>query len=192
MVRTIYLVAGIVVALAGALVAGQALGQCCGAGPAKDSRPAACSPEKMAECHGSKVQACALPPAGELTAEEKDAQSKLEAQGIGFVSGGQLSALVRSGQPPIIVDVLPRESYVASHVKGAINIPVAEIKTLAPKVLPDKTATIVVYCGSFKCGASVKAAQALKELGYTNVLDFKGGLAGWTEAKLPLGGTQAK
>lgn len=197
MIRTRYLIAGIVVALAGALVVGQVYAQCCGAGPAKAAKPAVCSPELQAACgiKGAPTpgQACPLPASVlELTPAETEAQAKLQAQGIAFVSAGQLSALVRAGRPPIIVDVLPPESYLASHVQGAINIPVGEIKTLAPKVLPDRTAPVVVYCGSFKCGASVKAALALKELGYTNVLDFKGGLAGWKEAKLPLGGTPAK
>ena len=114
---------------------------------------------------------------------------ELEAIGVGFLSPQELHAKVKTGAPPIIVDVLPASSYRKQHIKGAVNIQVTEIAELAPRVLPDKTAEIVVYCGSYDCAASVQAAKALKELGYTNVHDFKGGLKFWTRLDLPTGGT---
>jgi rhodanese-related sulfurtransferase len=46
-----------------------------------------------------------------------------------------------------LVDVLSGESFSASHIPGAINVPVADIARRAADVLPDKDAPIVVYCG---------------------------------------------
>jgi len=116
------------------------------------------------------------------------AATKLKAVGVKFLTAKSLKAKIRSGQPPILINVLPSKAYVASRIKGSISIPYTQVSTLAPKILPDKTAEIVVYCGSYKCGASVTAATALKKLGYTNVSDYKGGMKEWTSKGLPLEG----
>jgi rhodanese-related sulfurtransferase len=47
----------------------------------------------------------------------------------------------------VLVDVLTPESFAAIHIRGAINLPVADISRLAPELLPDRDADIVVYCG---------------------------------------------
>jgi rhodanese-related sulfurtransferase len=47
----------------------------------------------------------------------------------------------------VLVDVLTPESFAAIHIPGAINLPVADISRLAPELLPDRDADIVVYCG---------------------------------------------
>jgi phage shock protein E len=49
----------------------------------------------------------------------------------------------------VVVDVLAPESYAAGHIPGAINIPVESIASGAPKLLPDRLAEIIVYCGKF-------------------------------------------
>ncbi|MBI3795381.1 MAG: rhodanese-like domain-containing protein [Deltaproteobacteria bacterium] len=49
----------------------------------------------------------------------------------------------------ILVDVLPRETYAAGHIPGALSLPVAEIPVHAREVLPDRAAEITVYCARF-------------------------------------------
>ena len=48
-----------------------------------------------------------------------------------------------------VVDVLPKEAYNSGHIPGAINLPLAELAVGAPKVLPNRTVEIAVYCASF-------------------------------------------
>ena len=48
-----------------------------------------------------------------------------------------------------VVDVLPPTSFAHSHISGAINLPLADIRDLADKVLPDKSQEIIVYCATF-------------------------------------------
>jgi len=48
----------------------------------------------------------------------------------------------------VLVDVLSPESFVAFHIPGAINLPVADIAPRAAELLPDRHADIVAYCGS--------------------------------------------
>ena len=86
-----------------------------------------------------------------------------------------------------IVDVLSKESYAQEHVQGAISIPLDEVEQRAPVALK-KNEKIVVYCGSFDCQASTRAAEKLERLGYNNVLLYKGGLKDYKEGNLPLEG----
>jgi rhodanese-related sulfurtransferase len=49
----------------------------------------------------------------------------------------------------VVVDVLPREAYQNGHIPGAISLPLAEVSSRAPDVIPDRQADIAVYCASF-------------------------------------------
>lgn len=80
-----------------------------------------------------------------------------------------------------ILDVNGTATYKEGHIPGAIDY-VADKGDLAAKLPADKGALVVAYCGSEKCGAYAKAAEAAKALGYTNVQHYKPGLAGWKEA----------
>jgi rhodanese-related sulfurtransferase len=48
----------------------------------------------------------------------------------------------------VLVKTLPRMAYEHAHLPGAINLPSDQVEVLAPKLLPDKNAEIVVYCAS--------------------------------------------
>lgn len=103
-------------------------------------------------------------------------------EGVKEITYDQFVKILSSGESYVLLDVLGEESYKAGHLEGAKNLPVSGItKETAAALLPDKGATIVVYCGSFKCPASTQAAKKLTDLGYTAVLDYKGGLKEWKE-----------
>ena len=90
-----------------------------------------------------------------------------------------------NNEPYKLVEVLSEDNYKKGHIAGAINIPLDELEEKAPEQL-QKNETIVVYCGSYSCGASTKAAKKLAEMGYTNVLDYKASKKGWVDAGFPL------
>ena len=77
------------------------------------------------------------------------------------------------------------DSYKDGHIPNAINIPVDNLERYVSKKLK-KTDTIVVYCASYSCHASTNAAKALLEIGYKNVMDFKGGKKTWVDAGFEL------
>ena len=99
-----------------------------------------------------------------------------------------LKKKIDEGSDFVLIDVLGERSYAQRHLPGAINIPggsenfVAEVE----KVVSDKSKEIIVYCSSFSCQASPAAAGKLADAGFTNVVDFEGGLADWEDAKYPL------
>jgi rhodanese-related sulfurtransferase len=47
-----------------------------------------------------------------------------------------------------LVETLAKVAYEHEHLPGAINLPPDQVTTLAPQLLPDKNAEIVVYCAS--------------------------------------------
>lgn len=83
-----------------------------------------------------------------------------------------------------LVDVLSPQSYEARHVPTAVNIPAGdpEFVKKVEELGPSKDSEVVVYCSSETCQASVRAADALEQAGFNNVVHFSGGLAGWQEA----------
>ena len=76
----------------------------------------------------------------------------------------------------IILDVRTLEEYDQGHIPGAIVISHEEIAEKAEKTLTEKDQLILVYCRSGR--RSKIAAEALVELGYTNIKEF-GGIIDW-------------
>ena len=76
----------------------------------------------------------------------------------------------------IILDVRTQEEYDEGHIPGATQISHEEIAEKAEEVLKDKNQLILVYCRSGR--RSKIAAEALAELGYTNIKEF-GGIIDW-------------
>lgn len=98
------------------------------------------------------------------------------------ISLSELAALLHSGQPPLLVEVLGPEHYGRGHLPGALNLPLEGFVANAERVLPDLAAPIVVYCASATCANSHIAQQKLQALGYRDVRVFKGGKAAWRES----------
>ena len=84
-----------------------------------------------------------------------------------------------------LAEVLSVESFREGHLPGAISIPIDKLEKEGPKKLK-KTDKIVVYCASYACHASTKAAEMLLKMGYKNTFDFKGGKKTWVDSGLEL------
>jgi rhodanese-related sulfurtransferase len=48
----------------------------------------------------------------------------------------------------LLVETLPAVTYHHGHLPGAINLPPDKVTELAPTLLPNKDAEIVVYCAN--------------------------------------------
>jgi rhodanese-related sulfurtransferase len=103
-----------------------------------------------------------------------------------IISRSDLQALIRDDHDVTLVDVLPEESFEEWHIPGAINIPGKALRERAPQRLANKDRTIVVYCASPACTASDKAADVLRDMGYSDVRDYRGGKEHWKEGGLPV------
>ncbi len=80
-------------------------------------------------------------------------------------------------QEVIILDVREQDEYDSGHIPGAVLLPVGTIdETTAAEVIPEKDATVLVYCRSGN--RSKTASSTLAGLGYTNIYEF-GGINTW-------------
>ena len=50
---------------------------------------------------------------------------------------------------------------------------------------PDMHKPVVFYCANSECWLSVNAAMRARNLGYTQVIWYRGGMASWIQAGLP-------
>jgi rhodanese-related sulfurtransferase len=92
------------------------------------------------------------------------------------ITAEEAKQIMDSEEGYIILDVREQDEYDAGHIPGAILIPYTQIGEKAEKVLPDKGQLLLVYCRSGR--RSKIAAEALVELGYTNIKEF-GGIIDW-------------
>jgi rhodanese-related sulfurtransferase len=96
----------------------------------------------------------------------------------------QLQAMLAGSSRPLLLEALPAKYYLDGHLPGAVHFPHDQSRALAPIVIPDKHAEIVVYCASSTCQNSHIAARTLVALGYTKVGVYAGGKRDWLEAGL--------
>ncbi len=101
-----------------------------------------------------------------------------------------LEALVATGAV-VLVDALPASYYDQLHLPGALNLVESDVDTEAPRLLPNKNATIVTYCSNEACGNSQAVANRLERLGYTAVSKYREGIQDWAAAGNPTESTQA-
>ena len=92
------------------------------------------------------------------------------------ITAEEAKAIMDSEEGYIILDARTQEEYDQGHIPGAIVISHVEIAEKAEEVLTDKEQLILVYCRSGR--RSKIAAEALVELGYTNIKEF-GGIIDW-------------
>jgi rhodanese-related sulfurtransferase len=67
---------------------------------------------------------------------------------IDTISRDNLKGKIDRGEDFTLVETLPAVAYHHAHLPGAINLPPDRVNELAPQLLPDKSAEIVVYCAS--------------------------------------------
>ena len=86
----------------------------------------------------------------------------------------------------IVVEALPAPYYEDAHLPGARNLPHDSDEATIAAVLPDRDATVVVYCSNLACQNSTMLSRRLAQLGYTDVRDYEAGKEDWITAGLPV------
>ncbi len=89
---------------------------------------------------------------------------------------------------PLLVDVRTRTDYETSPLTlpGAVRLEPEDVEAGRIVLEADPKQLIVTYCTSPDEQTSARVTQLLRQRGYTNVRILKGGLGGWTNARLPV------
>lgn len=97
-----------------------------------------------------------------------------------------LKTLINSGLPLIVLDARAGKYDDGKRLPGAIALNSESKPEEIAKVIPSKEALVVTYCANLKCPASHNLYTHLKTLGYTNLIEYPEGIAGWIEAGNPV------
>jgi rhodanese-related sulfurtransferase len=92
-------------------------------------------------------------------------------------------ARVSHGESFNLIDVREESEFASGHLPGARHLGKGIIERDIESEFPDSGSELVLYCGGGY--RSVLAADALRRMGYANVISMDGGYRGWTEAGYP-------
>jgi ArsR family transcriptional regulator len=98
------------------------------------------------------------------------------------VTRNELARRLKDGTV-VVLDVRPEDEFALGHVRGALNIPVAELKRRLAE-LP-KGQEIVAYCRSSYCVFSFEAVALLRKRGFA-VRRLEDGFPEWRSSGLPI------
>ena len=92
--------------------------------------------------------------------------------------------MAAAGEPHTLVDTREDHEWAAGHVKGAQHLSKGIIERDIEEKVPDKQATLVLYCGGGFRSALV--ADNLQKMGYGNAISLDGGWRALKESGLEL------
>lgn len=106
----------------------------------------------------------------------------LNRDGMEPVGRKELLARMKKGDVQVL-DVRPEDEFALCHVRGAINIPLEQLKRRLATLDPRKE--IVAYCRGPYCVLSFEAVAELRRRGF-KVRRLEDGLPEWSAAGLPI------
>ena len=96
----------------------------------------------------------------------------------------QYKQMVSSRDPHLLIDVREDGEWAAGHAAGSIHLGKGIIERDIESKVPDKETTLVLYCGGgFR---SALAGDALRQMGYANVISLDGGWRAYQSSGLPV------
>ncbi|MGH7333168.1 MAG: cyclic nucleotide-binding domain-containing protein [Candidatus Rokuibacteriota bacterium] len=100
----------------------------------------------------------------------------------------QVIGLIEAGKSPALIDVRTKGDYETSPLKlpRALRLSPEEVDAERVDLTAEKTQILVAYDTSPQEATSARVAQVLRKRGWKDVRILKGGLGGWTNARLPV------
>jgi rhodanese-related sulfurtransferase len=91
--------------------------------------------------------------------------------------------LLAAGDEHVLIDTREDSEWAAGHASGAIHLGKGIIERDIEAHVPLKDSKLVLYCGGGY--RSALAADALRQMGYTNAISLDGGWRAYQESGLP-------
>jgi len=103
----------------------------------------------------------------------------------------QVIGVIERGLNPVLLDVRTKTDFETSPLKlpGSTRLAPEEAERAPINFEPEQM--IITYCTSPEEQQSARVAQILRQRGFKTVRILKGGLGGWTNARLPVEGKSA-
>lgn len=97
---------------------------------------------------------------------------------------GEYQRMVAGRVPHRLVDIREDSEWSAGHAAGSLHLGKGIIERDIETKVPQKDATLVLYCGGGY--RSALAGDALQKMGYTNVISLDGGWRAYQASGLPV------
>jgi rhodanese-related sulfurtransferase len=101
-----------------------------------------------------------------------------EASSIKMLSAEDLHDMIAGDVDFVLLDVRAPQEYEDNHIGGAINIPVADLRTRHDELNRDKTTVLICSSGN----RSSLGASILEQRGFKGVYNVAGGMTGYSAA----------
>lgn len=82
----------------------------------------------------------------------------------------------------LLIDVREQEEFFSGHIPKSVNIPLSRFNSLFKEIPTDKS--LIIICRTGKRGR--KAISLLKDNGYNDLVNLKGGIVAWQKSSYPL------
>jgi len=96
------------------------------------------------------------------------------------VTVDQTRARLAGNRDALIIDVREDHEWDEAHAARSVHLGKGIIERDVEVTIPDKATEVILYCGGGY--RSALAADALQEMGYTNVFSMAGGWKAWKAA----------
>jgi molybdopterin/thiamine biosynthesis adenylyltransferase/rhodanese-related sulfurtransferase len=96
----------------------------------------------------------------------------------------ELKKRLDAGTPVVVIDVRDPDEYRDGYIEPALNISRGFLEFRIGTATTDPSVPIVLYCQTGL--RSLLAGKALKELGFSNVINLAGGYQRWVQSGLPV------
>ena len=99
------------------------------------------------------------------------------------ISTEQLKAMQADRRGVLLINSLDESQFDFSRILDALNVPESgdDFIERVEQIAGSKERAIVVYCASFECNSSTRAAEKLDAAGFEEVYDYKGGAKAWKQ-----------
>jgi molybdopterin/thiamine biosynthesis adenylyltransferase/rhodanese-related sulfurtransferase len=77
----------------------------------------------------------------------------------------------------LLLDVRSNEEWKVAHIPDALHVPMSEIESRLPELVPDRDRPIVTYCASGR--RSLDILPTIDALGYEDTVSMAGGIIEW-------------
>ena len=110
--------------------------------------------------------------------------SELRRKASGLIDIEASEAIKLINNDAVVVDLRSADSFGRGHIVSARNIPSDELDAKAATLDQFKSKPVIAVCDSGI--SSRRAVNTLRQKGLESVYSLKGGMAGWSQAGLPV------
>ena len=110
--------------------------------------------------------------------------TELRRKASGLINVEAIAAVQLINNDAVVIDLRSTEAFSRGHIVNARNIPADELDGKLNQLQQFKSRPIIAVC---EAGAtSAKTVDKLRASGFESVYGLKGGMAGWSQAGLPV------